>query len=91
MGNHDEEPTLNTDSRGTARSECAKFGKLFGGCQFEARYDKSEPKVGIAVEYKGLAGGEFLERFRQVTYVRDVCVRCGKAIERARATGVQHE
>lgn len=41
--------------------KCPRFGKTFGGCEFEARYDESAADI---------------------TYVRDVCIRCGKTVER---------
>lgn len=63
-------------------TDCPRLGKWFG-CRFQPRFDKSEPKIDHSFQYTGSAGAERLEQFRQVTYVRDVCVRCGKTIERA--------
>lgn len=63
---------------------CPRAGRLFG-CKFEGRFDLSVP---TAMEIKGgtMAGQiAFLEASKAETYVRDVCVRCGKVIERASA------
>lgn len=60
--------------------------RLLKGCaegihKFEARYDKGP----VAAEFQGLLSGyrlELMEKYRKHTYVRDVCIRCGKTIER---------
>lgn len=64
---------------------CPRAGKWFGGCKFSPRYDKSEPP-NWAGNYRGAVGPlvEIIEAAKAATYVRDVCVRCGKSIERAR-------
>lgn len=59
--------------------------KIFKGCadgihRFEPRYNK-EPVAGI----KHVKGGgqdliNFLDAQRKITYVLDVCVRCGKIV-----------
>lgn len=66
-------------------SECPRAGRWWRGCKFEARYDREAPAfddpfymtylVGEAA--KVAAGGK-----SKATYVRDVCVRCGRTIER---------
>lgn len=61
--------------------ECDRVGKLFGGCAFEARFDLG-PSTMTGEGYMGMRLGELVEKYRQKTYVRDVCVRCGKSIER---------
>lgn len=54
------------------------------GHKFEGRYSASPAvlppglKVSIAVD----SLSSIYERFRQMTYERDVCVRCGAIIER---------
>ena len=63
-------------------SDCPRFGKLFRGCKFEARHDKGPVEMDRGMELKGDGGGLVLERFRRITYVRDVCIRCGKTVER---------
>lgn len=49
------------------------------GHHFQARYDTSGAK-GLPPKMDTSIGA--LEYFRDVTYVRDVCVRCGETIER---------
>jgi hypothetical protein len=62
----------------------------FKGCEdgvhkFEARYDLSEPKFG-EIPWSGMKSFSMaptvVEKMRRRIYVRDVCVRCGKVIER---------
>lgn len=62
-------------------SECARKGKWFGGCKFEARYDLSPADLSW---FKTLSGGsaEFYEKLRSKTYVKDVCTTCGKTVMR---------
>ena len=60
---------------------CARFGKIIGGCKFEPRYDSEFPN-NYQVDRASVAA---LEALRKHTYVKDVCVRCGKAIERQEA------
>lgn len=64
-------------------TRCSRFGKLIGGCKFAPRYDLSRPA--LDGDFKGTAGGivSALEASKAKTYVRDVCERCGKTIERA--------
>ncbi len=60
--------------------------KFFKGCadgvhDFEARYDK-DPAM---MEFEGGLSEmrlRLVEKCRKITYVRDVCVRCGKTVER---------
>jgi hypothetical protein len=71
-------------------SDCPRFGKLFGGCKFEARYD--EPPLLSHLMGSGMyttlkIDGKIASIDDVVPmkkYVRDVCVRCGKAIERTK-------
>jgi hypothetical protein len=62
-------------------SACPREGRRIGGCRFEARYDFGQPMLG---NYTGERSLEMMEVSKARTYVRDVCVRCGKAVERAR-------
>lgn len=63
-------------------SDCPRFGKLIGGCRFEPRYDLGVPQYN---NFRGSPGRvlEAIEASRPKTYVRDVCVTCGRTIERA--------
>ena len=60
--------------------------KLFKGCKdgvhkFEPRYD--EKPRSAEMEIKGFLGSNDLREMIIVrTYIQDVCVRCGKIIER---------
>lgn len=65
-------------------NECKRAGRLIGGCKFEARYDVIPPE-GFGMYDCGvvqfLLPHEIETRTKHI-YVCDVCVRCGKAIER---------
>ena len=60
---------------------CPRFNSFFG-CAFEPRYDKGPMPPEVTLDYRGVRLGEVLDAYRQITYVRDVCVRCGRTIER---------
>jgi hypothetical protein len=63
-------------------SDCPNFGKLIGGCRFEPRYDLG-PAEGYPAEMKGIGSlAAAMEPWRRKTYVRDVCTRCGRTVER---------
>jgi hypothetical protein len=64
--------------------DCERIGRLVGGCNFEARYDTSEASPPNMESVKTSVSGmrQFLDASRKHTYVRDVCTRCGKTIER---------
>ncbi len=58
-----------------------RFCKVFGH-NFQPRYDTSEARVPPNLNsMKGNIPAMF-EKFRAITYVRDVCERCGETIER---------
>ena len=50
------------------------------GCKFEARYDTGEPAMGG----KGSSANvlALVEASKPLTYVRDICVVCGRTAER---------
>lgn len=60
-------------------SPCPLLGK-FRGCKFQPRYDFSAANL-TAMEIYTLSESE-AEILRVKTYVRDVCIRCGRTIER---------
>lgn len=65
---------------------CPREGKWFGGCRFEGRYD-TQPTRKIGGDELFWSGGwetqaRLVQSQRKMTYVRDVCVRCGKTVER---------
>lgn len=53
---------------------------LFGSHKFEPRYDLGPADLSAFVEFKGTPSS--LESTRNKIYIRDVCVKCGKTIER---------
>jgi hypothetical protein len=55
----------------------------FGRHKFEARYDIGPPDLSRFVKIDRASEG-FFEALKPKTYVRDVCVKCGKTIERAK-------
>lgn len=58
---------------------------LMDGHRFEARYDR-EPTADFRLDQIALAAlDRVLDAATKRTYVRDVCVRCGKTIERTDA------
>lgn len=62
-------------------SDCPRFGKWLKGCRFEARYDKGAPKVEFELNGRGSAR-EILQACKPTTYVKDVCITCGKTVMR---------
>jgi hypothetical protein len=64
-------------------NDCPRAGHWIGGCKFEARYDRIPPsdKATARFEWR-LDAGPILDRMAKKIYVRDVCTRCGKTIER---------
>ncbi|MFL9904689.1 hypothetical protein PQR71_42290 [Paraburkholderia fungorum] len=62
-------------------NECPRAGKLFGGCKFEARFDRIPPeqRKDIFAPYQMIE--EINARTKRI-YVHDVCVRCGKTVKR---------
>ena len=64
-------------------NDCPQFGKVFGGCHFEARYDHSPADLGFGeIKTSAQAAIMFAETMRAKTYVKDVCTRCGRTVER---------
>jgi hypothetical protein len=56
----------------------------FGSHKFEARYDLGPADLAAFQSISGIGTGQFMERLRAKTYVRDVCTKCGKTIERVK-------
>jgi hypothetical protein len=66
-------------------TDCPRLGKLFGGCKFEARYDRGTPTaehIAALAVANGYTIPSDLEQFRPKTYVQDTCIRCGKVVKR---------
>lgn len=65
-------------------SDCPRRGAWIG-CNFEPRYDLSPADISRFESIKGNAA-PLLEALRSKTYVHDICVRCGRVVERNAAT-----
>ena len=63
---------------------CPRAGRWIGGCSFEARYDRipPEPTVDPVLGFPFYVSTMEIEARTKRIYVRDVCTRCGKTIER---------
>lgn len=61
--------------------DCPRVGKWIGGCNFEARHDKIPVKTEDSF---WIIGTDRLNALAKRIYVRDVCTRCGKTIERSK-------
>ncbi len=68
------------------QTNCPKSGRLFGGsCQFEARYDYDGPTDTLKEELSlkpHLSNADKEKLLERRTYVKDVCVKCGRSIPR---------
>jgi hypothetical protein len=69
--------------RGETMTDCPRAGKWFG-CKFEARHDSISPDHYKHGDFEGSPSAyvTMIEAIKSRIYVRDVCVRCGKSIER---------
>lgn len=67
----------------TSVNDCPRLGK-WNGCCFKARYDLSAADLSQFESIKCI-GKDFAEVLRKKTYVRDVCIRCGRTIERVQS------
>lgn len=77
---------------------CPRFGKWFGGCRFEARYDEVKQRsqfdsvfgsTSWSIEMVPGSDGKKAHLKENAptdkrTYVRDICRTCGKTIERVK-------
>lgn len=66
----------------TNAQDCSRFGKWIGGCKFEGRYDTDEPDLAQFEVLRGVGIPALVESLKAETYVRDVCIRCGRTVER---------
>ena len=73
-----------TDGYGGGCDDIAEIcpNGLFGSHKFEARYDLGPADLSMFETISGTAAVLFAEKMRSKTYVRDVCVKCGRTIER---------
>lgn len=63
---------------------CPRAGRWIGGCRFEARMDEVLSGYdGEKFQYSGTNLKDALKALLfRTSYIRDVCIRCGKTIER---------
>jgi hypothetical protein len=64
---------------------CSRIGKLWRGCRFESRYDVFEPTVTLQKKLEAAWSITELDKEKllmQKIYVQDVCIRCGRVIDR---------
>ena len=65
---------------------CPREGRLIGGCNFKPRYDDMPLTETELRHGADIAWLHHLGAIRKITerkhYVRDVCTRCGKTVER---------
>jgi hypothetical protein len=59
---------------------CPRRDRWFRGCRFEPRYDTGKPPEPLDLDGRWIMQMPFTE---PRIYVRDVCVTCGRTIERA--------
>lgn len=65
-------------------TDCPRFGKLFNGCKFEARYDTvSRPNAEFKTNDAELMSAFFHGVGAHKTYVHDICIRCGHVVKRS--------
>lgn len=62
-------------------NDCPRFNKWIGGCKFEPRYSLGA-STWKPEHYIGTQAAQHEEAHRTKTYECDVCVRCGKRVER---------
>ncbi len=66
-------------------TDCPRRHAWFRGCMFEPRYDVGEPCVKNVQCFLPSSAARIIEASSPKTYVRDVCVTCGRTVERNRA------
>lgn len=72
--------TLDERIEASAR-DCPRLGKLFRGCRFEPRYDAAPTMKNISNALPSEVP-PIIKASMRLTYVGDVCVRCGWTISR---------
>ncbi|HEV8025942.1 MAG TPA: hypothetical protein VGP50_00855 [Stellaceae bacterium] len=73
-------------------ADCPRFGKFFRGCLFVGRYDSIAPTADVIAAMRSIVdSGQVEDEIADVLgalsssiYVRDVCIRCGTTVERAK-------
>lgn len=65
-------------------TECPRANKRLFRCKWEGRYDTRFPPN---LESMKGGGASHIEALKERIYVRDICVRCGRTIERKNDNG----
>lgn len=68
------------DERGQRMTDNCPSG-YFGAHKFQPRFDLG-PSTWKPESYVGFRAAEHIEAYREKIYVHDICVRCGKIINR---------
>lgn len=66
-----------------ADDACPRLGRWIGGCRFEPRYHIEEPTEAletILARQWGTSRSDNELLVRKMTYIGDVCTRCGKMV-----------
>lgn len=64
---------------------CPRIGKLWRSCKFEARYDVFEPSKALEDQLGrawALSEKEKNDLMLQNIYVQDICLTCGRVVQR---------
>jgi hypothetical protein len=75
---------MSTPQRVQSDPPCPRAGRVIGGCRWEARFDEQPRTADFEVTGCG-PGGTLRSLLYYRTYVRDICTRCGRTIERTEA------
>jgi len=63
-------------------TDCPRRDAWLRGCRFEPRYDEGSANGEVEGSMSKECLTEVLEKMRTRIYVRDVCVTCGRTVER---------
>lgn len=61
---------------------CPRLGR-WRGCKFRPRYDQTVSEHAAQICAIAAAAGQTVSVPMDSAYVRDVCIRCGKAVQRS--------
>lgn len=79
MSAHDAERRFVMTDGASIQTECPN--SWTGAHRFEPRYDLGSVDLSQFSKIVRMSAG-FAEKLRKKTYIRDVCTKCGKTIER---------
>jgi hypothetical protein len=64
---------------------CPRRDKWFRGCRFEPRYEEGAAQIGNLQTVDGPDAVDLVRAFRPRNYVHDICIVCGKVVDRGGA------